>query len=87
VERASETAKYVFPVPAGPMQNTRSLLLMALTYLACPSVLGVTGCPFINTSIDRSGIELSIPLSMSAITITMSSSSSLPVLLMIYNRL
>ena len=39
-ETAKHTARKVFPVPAGPLQKTTSLLFTVLQYLIWPSVLG-----------------------------------------------
>ena len=39
---ATATAKYVFPVPAGPRPKVMMLSFMPFRYAACPTVLGFT---------------------------------------------
>ena len=41
-ETAAATARYVFPVPAGPIANTTSLRFMELRYEAWPTVRATT---------------------------------------------
>ena len=38
-------AKYVLPVPAGPMPNTIIFLRIRSIYAFCPAVFGFTGFP------------------------------------------
>ncbi|MBA7698818.1 hypothetical protein ES703_107500 [subsurface metagenome] len=40
IETATATARYVFPVPAGPIQKIRSLASIASMYFSCPLVDG-----------------------------------------------
>ena len=42
---AHATAKYVLPVPAGPIPNVTSLEFIISTYLFCPTVFGLIILP------------------------------------------